>query len=178
MSGSVVSGTALALRSAFDRAFAEASRTTAAANEDLLVLRVGGTAHAILVSEILALHADRRVVPLPSAATGLLGVVGLRSGLVPVFDLATLLGYARALSPRWMFVARAAEPLGLAFELLEGHVRVDPTQVSLASQAAADAAHPFIRGAVRAAGVVRPLVHVASVVEALTRRAGGAPKDR
>lgn len=163
-------GTAAALRLAFDQSFATAREARTETPVNLLALRVGGDPYAIRLSEVASLHADRIVVPVPSANPALLGLVGFRGSMAPVFDLRTLLGYPGAASARWLLLLRAAEPVGFAFDLFESHLLLSAESISSVEVSAGSS--PFIRGLVRAAdGVVRPLIHSASLIEAVTRQA-------
>jgi chemotaxis signal transduction protein len=57
--------------------------------------------------------------PLPE----LLGIVGLRGAIVPVYDLRLLLGHTPAGPPRWLVLAAGGQ-VALAFDHLEGHIVV------------------------------------------------------
>jgi len=171
------SQSAVALRHAFDRAFAEPPTPRGAADEALVLIRVAESTHALRLDEIGGLHAGRKIAQLPSAAPALLGLVGLRSALAPVYDLRVLLGYPGAAAPRWIAVARGAQPVGLAFDAFERQVRVPLGAISLA--AAADAARPHLAGVVRIEAASIPLIHVASIVDAIAGHAGARPpKER
>ena len=160
--------TALALRDAFDRSFAEERGTAAPPAEDLLLLQVGGDPHLVRMAEISALYADHKIVPVPTASPELLGIAGFRNGAAPIFDLRLLLGYPAGPAPRWLVLARAAQPVGLAFDRYEGHVRIDREQLS--STTVDNPVRPNVRGAVQVGAVIRPAIHIASVLEAIARR--------
>jgi chemotaxis signal transduction protein len=121
------------------------------------------------LSEIAGLYVDVKIVPVPGPTKQMLGIVSLRGKMAPVYDLAALLHYPPAASPRWLLVAGGAQPVGFAFETFEAHLQV--SQASLAVAAGEDrgegngASRRHVRGAVRAAEVLRPMIHVASVVE-------------
>ena len=92
----------LALRRAFDRSFA-ALPAEAPPFEDLLTVRAAGDTFALRLRDVAELIAGLLVAPLPSATPHLLGLAGLRGGVVPVFSLASLLGAAGpAGAPRWV----------------------------------------------------------------------------
>ncbi|HVV83995.1 MAG TPA: chemotaxis protein CheW [Kofleriaceae bacterium] len=111
------------LRASFDLGFAEPAASAAAAVEELLAIRVAGRPYAVRLPDISALVVDRPVVALPTGLRSLLGVAGLRGALVAVHDLRTLLGLAAAAPPRWMIVT-AGDPLALAFDGFERHLRL------------------------------------------------------
>ena len=86
--------------------------------------------------------------------------------MAPIYDLAALLGYPPAANPRWMVLARMPQPVGFAFETFESHLQV--SEISLANDEGgvnAGAAGRHTGGTVRAAGALRPIIHMASVVE-------------
>ncbi|MET0425771.1 MAG: chemotaxis protein CheW, partial [Actinoplanes sp.] len=69
-------------------------------------------------------HPDRPVTPLPGPLPALLGLVGFAGSVMPVYDLAALLGHPIAERPRWLVLTTGTPPLGLAFHELDGHVQV------------------------------------------------------
>jgi chemotaxis signal transduction protein len=81
-----------ALRQAFDDSFALPALPQEVDQEDMLGIRMGSLHFAVRVSELAGVHAVRKIVALPEAVDGLLGVVGLRGRLVAVYDLSDLLG--------------------------------------------------------------------------------------
>src|SRR5262249_15213510 len=113
------------LAGAFDAAFAEPPPAEAANPLDVLAIRLGGDPHALRLTQLGGVYARRKIVPVPSALPELLGLVSLRAAIVPVYDLAALLGRARQGEPRWIVLAAAA-PIALAFEALDGYRRLSP----------------------------------------------------
>lgn len=110
------------LRTAFDRSFAAAGEIAAPVTADFLTIRVGGDAHLLRLEDIGALHADRTVTRMPSHVPEFAGLARFRGRLLPVYDLAALLGYPKARTMRWTVVATQA-PVAFAFETFEGHCR-------------------------------------------------------
>lgn len=156
---------------AFDRSFAAPPPTTADGREhDMLAIAVAGEPYAIPLAAIDELVSDRPVTRLVGAVPGLLGIAGLRGALIPVFDLAALLGRDERVPPRWMIVTRGASPLALAFAHLDGHLRV-PVAAIAADATAGD--HRHVRDVVRTGGELRPIVHLPSILETLHAAAGG-----
>jgi chemotaxis signal transduction protein len=122
----------------FDRSFADPARAADEEVEELLAIRVGGDAYAVRLRDVTGLVADRKIVPLPTPEPALLGIVGLRNGLAPVYSLAALLGYGPAAeAPRWLLLVGAGPQFGLAFPAFDGHRRVARADVS-SNQAGAD----------------------------------------
>jgi purine-binding chemotaxis protein CheW len=157
---------AAALRQAFDGGFAEARATDTRGADHLLTLSVGGDPYALRIDEIASLAVDRRIRPLPSPIPELAGIVGLRGAILPVYDLARLLGYPAAGGARWLAVMAAA-PIAVAFAAFDGYV-VRPGG-SIAYEAA-DGDSRHVRSVARAADFVRPVISLESVLEAIRRR--------
>jgi hypothetical protein len=118
------------LRRSFDQGFAAAPATEVAAVEDLLAVRVAGEHYAVRLAEIAGVAANRRIVPVPSRRSDLLGVAAIRGNLVPVYNLAVLLGHDPGPRPvAWLALCGSAEPLALGFEELESFLRVPRAHV-------------------------------------------------
>ncbi len=158
-----LAGRAAALRRAFDRSFAEAPSAGPTLMEDLLAIRVAGDPYAVRLAEISGLFADKRVTQLPGPLPELLGIAGFRGMIAPVYDLRALLGHPGGGAPRWLVLA-AAMPVALAFDALDGHLRV-PREAIVAN------ADPGVRSEVVSCEVVRPIVDIPSLLETLARRA-------
>ena len=121
----VAGSTAAALRRAFDLSFALPPPQALAEVEDFLTIRVASDPYAIRLGEIAGMVAGRTVIPVPAVTLDLLGLSGIRGGIVPVFGLASILGYGEGPgSPRWMILCGAEEPIALAFSDFEGYVRL------------------------------------------------------
>jgi chemotaxis signal transduction protein len=80
------------LRETFDASFANAHAAEPPPELDLLEIRVAEHGYALRLSQVLALHADRKLVPVPGPRPELLGLVGMRGVVAPVYDLRLLLG--------------------------------------------------------------------------------------
>lgn len=164
------------LRRSFDAAFAEAPATTAEQRIALLSIRVGGDPAAIRVLDTLELLEVDRIVAVPSRRPELLGLIGLRGAVVPVYSLARLTGRAEGDPPRWAVLAGSADRIALAFTSFERHVRVAPADVHPVGAIADRSAH--VAGAVEIDGVSRPILDVASIARAVTAAPigrGGTP---
>ena len=159
--------TAATLRRHFDEAFAAPAASMTECIEDFLAIRVGSDPYALRLSEIAGLHVGVKIVPVPSPVAQLLGVVGIRGMMVPIYDLAALLGHPPEANSRWFVLARAPQPVGFAFETFEWHLQV--SQASLADgngeASGTGGTAPHMRGTVRAAGALRPIIHLASMLE-------------
>jgi chemotaxis signal transduction protein len=156
------------LREEFDRSFAQPVRNHDDEHVELLSIRAGGRPYAIRLSQTSGLHPDRPVTPLPGPQPALLGLAGFAGQVVPVYDLAALLGHPVGERPRWLVLAGGSPPLGLAFHELDGHVRVSSGEIV---REASDQVTGSVRGMVALPGGVRPIVDVPAAratVHALT----------
>ncbi len=152
---------AAALRRDFDRSFAAPVHVVTAGREELLAIRLGAQRHAVRLSEIAGLHADKKITHVPGGDAALLGIVGFRGALLPVYDLAVLLGHPGAEAPRWLIVAAAA-PVALAFAAFEGQLRV--AREEIVPQAARTG---HAREVVRTRDFVGSIMHLPSVLDAI-----------
>jgi len=138
------------LRAEFDHGFTLPHKSAAPADLDLLLIGVDGHRYALLLSQLLALHADRKLTEAPSPHPALLGLAGLRGAVTPVYDLSRLLGYAAAPSPRWLVQVDAPAPFAVAFERFDAHLRL--SRASFARQSGdAKSAPAHVSGSVTTA---------------------------
>jgi chemotaxis signal transduction protein len=100
----------------------------------------------------------------------MLGIAAFRGVLAPVFDLRFLLGHSHGPTPRWVVLTGTPDPVALAFDLFEAQLRVPRADVFSETPELERLRPRHVRGAVRTADVVRPLIHIASVIETVTRR--------
>lgn len=168
-------GGAAVLRQAFDGAFAEAAAACNARTEDLLAFRVAGEPYALRLAAVAGLSTDRRIAAFPGVpgVPGLLGLAGVRGGLVAVYGLRALLGLPPGPSPRWIARLRCERAVGLAFDELDGYLRLAPGEVAPAAGPAGEGCH--VREVARAGDVLRPILDEASIlatIKTLLRAAG------
>jgi purine-binding chemotaxis protein CheW len=168
------------LRRGFDQSFAEPPPPTAGETADLLAVRVAGVGYAVRLSDTGGLFADRVVVALPTAVPDLLGVASFRGLVVAVYDLATLLGHPTATTPRWLVLDTGTPPLALAFDSVDGHLRVPVTAIAASSAVPgsdeADRGHS--RTVVRTADGLRRVVDITEVRATIVRRVGRTDHGR
>jgi purine-binding chemotaxis protein CheW len=155
---------AAALKRDFNRSFAEARQPPSAQRVDLLAIRLAGDPWAIPLSDISALHSGKKVTPVPSRVSALLGIAGFRGELVPVYDLASLIGLTASAAPRWLALA-VERRIALAFADLDGHLRIEPGDIL--PQAPESTA--WTRGFIRAGGSIRPILHLSALLGGLSR---------
>ena len=158
------SATAAQLRRAFDQSFAEAALTETATLVDFLAIRLGADPHALRLADIAHVLPLSTITHFPSQLPELLGVIGFRGAIVPVYDLCMLLGYVRQEPARWLVIT-AAWPLALAFDAFDGHVRV-PREAS-ARRTGTEHSRRHVQEVLHVNDTVRPVVSLASVLETI-----------
>lgn len=154
------------LRAELDASFARPREQARPQLVDLLAIRVGDVPFALRLAETDAVLADRPITRLPSPVSELLGLCAIRGAIAPVYDLAALLGRAveRRHTPRWLVLVKHRELLALAFDALDGQVVVPAAEIAAP---AGGAAHD---GTVLVQDVLRPLIRIASVLDAIEQR--------
>jgi purine-binding chemotaxis protein CheW len=158
------------LREAFDLTFASLPPPLEEV-DDILTIRVAGDPYAIRLSEMAGLIEGRKVVPILSVTADLLGLAGIRGGLVPVFGLASILGCRQAPgSPRWMILCGVEEPIALAFADFENYLRVPKS--SSHEDGNPSATSRYVRQAVSIQGIVRAVIAIPAIVAAIRSRIG------
>ncbi|WP_433617602.1 chemotaxis protein CheW [Dactylosporangium sp. CA-139114] len=157
------------LREEFDRSFADPPRSAVAGHDDLLAIRAGGVRYALRLTQAAGLFPDRPVTRLPGPLGALLGVAGFRGAIVPVYDLAAVLGTGAAAAgpadggtgPRWLVLAAGQPAVALAFAELDGHLRIPSDR--LVEEADGHGPHGCLRGIVPLPDGARPIVDVPAV---------------
>ena len=169
--------TAMDLRQAFDRSFAEAPLVEAALFNDYLAFHLGGDPHVMPLAGIARLLPLRALTPVASTMPAWLGVAGVAGAVIPVYDLCALLGYPVGDRPRWMVIAAAA-PVALAFDALDGQLR--HRREAGGHAAGTEPRRPQEREVLRIAGLVRSVVSTASVLANIKSRLrdNPPPKER
>jgi chemotaxis signal transduction protein len=151
------------LRHDFDRSFANPPAADSVAKEELLAIRMVAQGFALRLAEIAGLFADKKITHVPATNPALLGIVGFRGSIVPVYDLQSLLGHSAGQTPRWLVLAAAA-PVAFSFEAFEGQLRVSPHAITPQK---APAKHGFTKDFVRTESVLRPIIQLSSVLDAI-----------
>jgi chemotaxis signal transduction protein len=160
---SQVSRRAAQLRRDFDSSFAKLPPAGGESGQDLLAIRLGTRRFAIRLSEIAGLYADKKITPVPGAAAGMLGIAGFRGSILPVYDLQGLLDGSGGSASRWLVVAAAA-PVAFSFEAFEQQLRVSPRAIK---RERARAKSGFTKEFIQTDGVLRPIIQLSSVLEAV-----------
>jgi chemotaxis signal transduction protein len=113
------------LRQAFDRAFALPPTLAAQALEDLLSISVAGNPYVLRLLDIAEIVMGRKIISVPAVTPDLLGLVGMHGGIVPVFDLSSILGHGpNPGAPDWMILCGTKEPIAFAFSHFEGYLQL------------------------------------------------------
>jgi chemotaxis signal transduction protein len=153
------------LRLDFDAAFARAPAAAQPPSLDLLRIRVALRSLCLRLSEIVTVQRDFSIAMVPSPSPALRGLVGLRGKVLPVYDLAWLLGLGKCDAPRWLVDLRTPTPCALAFDAFEAQLRVAESQL-----AKADAREPsrLFTGTVSTADGALPLLDSSAIHAELT----------
>lgn len=158
------------LRQTFDQVFSLPPSTDAGNVESLIAIRVAGKPFAMQANQIAGLSRVRRIVPLPSRIPELLGIAGIRGRIVPVLNLADLLGLeSRAENIRWLVLARTEEVVAFGFEEFEGQVEI-AAEALYREPSASGIGHGGL--VARLEGGVRPVVNVLHFTEEIQSGAG------
>jgi chemotaxis signal transduction protein len=158
-------GSADDLRRRFDASFAAPPPAPAGELAALLAIRVGGDPYALRIAEIGGLSEARKIVRVPGARAGVLGLAAHRGVVVPVFDLAAAIGYERGGgAPRWLALSPGTAPVAFAFEEFEGYFELPLAQLRPAADPQIRSSH--VREVLRDRGVVRGVVSLAALIGA------------
>lgn len=150
------------LRRDFDAGFAAPLDAGHRDEIELLLVRAGNEPFALSRSEVTGIHADVRIVAVPSAAPELLGLAAIRRVVVPVYALDRVVAATSAAGsamPRWLVTV---DSLALAFDRFEGFRRT-----------VAPAPHPsrgHLRGALELDGETRAHLDIPALLATLQRR--------
>lgn len=154
------------LRADFDRTFAEAPQIGEKGEHSFLAITLGEGLFALELSEVAGIYSNKKIVRIPSVAAGLLGIAGFRGTILPVYDLAALIGVAPLEAPRWMAVA-AKVGIAVAFSAFEGHLRVTPNEIAL--NESKEGGREYIARLLRTPEGIRGVISLASALANITR---------
>ncbi|MBB3121764.1 chemotaxis protein CheW [Pseudoduganella violacea] len=158
------------LREQFDRGFALALAPPVGGSLNVLIIRIGSERFAVALPDIQGLYVDRTILALPSPMPELLGVANFRGQIVPVYQLASLIGKTGAAAPRWMVLVQERAPLAFAFDAFEAHLCAGARQL-LAGSERAVAEQAF--DAVHTENGVVPLLPVRTLAGQIAERTAG-----
>lgn len=135
------------------------------ATEAYLRVTAAGEHYALPVARVLEVVETGDVTPVAGAPATIAGVRNLRGQLVPVLDLAAVLGLPRSASPRC--IAIAEDDLGRVGLAIDGVL-----DVNVLPAADSDVAIPGLDGAVLVDGTLVGVVDVPALVGTLDAEAG------
>jgi len=122
--------------------------------------RVAGEAYAVSVSHVLEVANLGEVTPVPGARREVLGVRNLRGKILPVIDLAALLGTSRAAPPVRLLVAEAdGRQAGLAID--------EVTEVGELADPAGESESALLLGTMLDDGDLIGVLNMPAVIDAL-----------
>jgi purine-binding chemotaxis protein CheW len=158
------------MRLEFDNSFARPSASSSTDRESLLTFRAGGEALAVRVLEITGMAKRKAIQPLPGNVPALAGITTLRGALVPVYDLAGLLGLPPSSgSGSWLLLAGRETPVALLFDDFEGQVEIGREALFNNDKTGSPGC---ARVLVRLGDAHRPVIDVAGLLEEIRTRAG------
>lgn len=166
------------MRLQFDTSFAQPLAVTDVPRQKLLAIQAGEGRFALPLTACASIQACPKVVALPAAPPGLLGIAGVRGRLLAVYRLAALLGANhQAAPPRWLLVARADEQVGFAVENIDAYLQVFSTEIFPISLRA-ELQNPFCGELLIHQGSARPLLQLDALVAAVNRSAPASPSAK
>jgi chemotaxis signal transduction protein len=120
---------AAALRDAFDATFAEAPSPPRPAPRRLLLIQVGTTACAVPLDHCSAVQPASAVTALPARELAFVGVTPVGGAILPVYDLAVRLGFARTAGavPEWLLVSAGRQRVGFQVDGIDGYAERELT---------------------------------------------------
>ncbi|SEK94497.1 CheW-like domain-containing protein [Roseateles sp. YR242] len=152
-------------REAFDQSFAEPRDKGDWGDVwNVLGIRIAGEPFALHLDDLAGLLPAMTPAPYPADAPALLGLIGHRGQVLPLYDLRALLGRGTAPASRWWAIVRAA-PLALAFEGFDGQWRLPPEDRLQQDGSSTDSHSGWT---VKCGDELRPLIALAPLVERLT----------
>ena len=169
---SIEGNKAAQLRQAFDRTFALPPSRASVQVEDLLAIRLAGDPYAIRLCDIAEIVTDRGIVPVPAVTPDLLGLAGIRGGIVPVFGLSSILGYGpESVSPRWMVLCGSEEPIALALSEFEGYLRLPRSALHADDNFRTTGGHvKYVNQVARTPDGVRAVISIPLITAAIRNR--------
>jgi chemotaxis signal transduction protein len=161
-----------ALRDAFDQTFAEHEPVRTRPTE-LVVVTIGGHDVVVPLADVAAVGRTKPLA-LPGTGSLVLGVQQLGRALVPVWDLAALLGQPRSGSPTWVWVAARHPSVGFAVTALRRHTADASTS---GATAGATTGLPCTAGVVPVGGDLLPRLDVDSLHDRVRHHARPAQES-
>jgi purine-binding chemotaxis protein CheW len=128
-------------------------------------VRVASEDYALAVADVLEVAEFGEVTPVPGANAAVVGVRNLRGQVVPVVDLATVLGLPKASAPERIVISeQAGRKAGLAVDEVAG--------VEELPESSEDIESPYLTRATLADGALVGVVDIGSILDAVEGAAG------
>jgi chemotaxis signal transduction protein len=128
-------------------------------------VRAGGERYALAVTDVTEVGELGEVTPVPGSAPEVLGLHNLRGQVVPVVDLAAMMGLGdRGELSRVVIAESGNRRAGLAVEAVEG--------IEAVPEPSEDSASPLLSGAVLVDGELVGIVQTGALLDTL------APEER
>ena len=123
-------------------------------------VRVADEDYALPVGDVLEVAELGEVTPVPRAPTAVLGVRNLRGTVLPVLDMATVMGLSHSDRPACIVVAeQGGRSAGLAVDSVVG--------VEQLPEGFEEVEHPHLLGATLTDGALVGIVNIESVLDAV-----------
>lgn len=160
------------LRREFDESFAQPMTQDKAALIKLLIVQAGDGNFVLRLGDALGLHACPRIIALPGARSGLLGLSGIRGQLIAVYRLSVILGADAAVHtpPRWLLLPRADGQLAIGLDGISAYVNA-PTSAICPAVSPSSIAPDLCPHVFDHSGTPRPVLDINAVVAAIRRDA-------
>jgi hypothetical protein len=156
------------LREEFDRVFAEAEPPPRRPGEGLLAVEVAGDPYALRLGDLAFLERGAAPAFLATGVPSFLGLAGLRGEVLPVWDLAGLLGYApQPARPVWMACSAETPRWAAAFGRFDGLLHASDHELEPRQGEGAAALSRFARGICKVSGVCRPVLDLRLISQAI-----------
>lgn len=171
--------TAAQMRGNFDHGFSLPAQQSDETSEDLLLIRLGPLPFALRMSEVAGLQRSAGVTSLPGPVATLLGMAGHKNRVLPVYDLAALLGQPASQAPAWQAVTRTPSVI-LAVDEFERHLRCPRSAIASLTlpQDLEDAAASHVQAHLHTDEGQRPIVSLAAVLRTIQHLAQTARQER
>lgn len=158
-----------ALRRAFDESYALPLKEEGLAQVKVLTVMVAGRPVVLRLDALRGVHHRRRIVPVRGGFPEVIGLSGLNGEIVPVYDTAQLLGIGTGSRHwQWWALAKHPEPVGFAFERLEGYAALPETAFTHAT----DGAEPFVDAYVNGPQGLLRVIDLERLVRSILARPG------
>ena len=161
-----------ALRRRFDESFAEPPASPRPVRQRLLLIQVGTDACGVALSDCAAVERTVAVTRLPRAHPAFEGLTSLAGTVLPVYDLARLLGVPAAVpaheaagaAPGLMLISAGPHRVAFLVAAVDGYAEVDDTAIRSDAVVLSD-------------GRPRRLIRLVAVIDRIAREVSASPRS-